>query len=777
LARGLEARSDASHAAFPTEGGSRSSGEGDHWLPGFGLPTLDETPFTAIEYHGELVVAGIVRMAGSQPVRGIARWTVGGWMPLGSGVDPAYALAVFGDRLIAAPWYGQVSAWDGSSWSPLPPAPIMNINALEVREGLLYAAGFTPDGRGGEWGRVASFDGVGWRVLGSDFDQPVQAIGFFRGMLVAGGSFRHNDATEVGYVAAWNGTNWIPMDQGIDAAQNGSVRAVQDYGDRLIVGGRFQSSAGQRTPGLAAWDGASWSPLAGAPDADVGDMLVADGKLYLAGNFGGETSSVATWDGSILRGTDDPLGYGYDVVHGLARFGGAIAAVGGFTSAGQNENARRVIGVAVMGPEGWHGLEHWDSSMHGLAHRWGAAEVHSAVVYRGDLIVGGDFEFAGEPPGWKDLHGLARWDGATWQSLAEGSGGQMTMAVFGENLIAAGYGVARWDGAQWHPMGQGLAGLIFALAEYQGRIYAGGEFRIGATNQPTTLAAWNGTEWSAVPGAPNSAEYNTPRVSALEVADGVLYVGGNFLGAANLASPSVVAWNGLVWKAVGTGMRGEVRALKEYRGDLYAGGFISSESGWSFEGLRRWDGTSWHSMGVENGGVQCLATFGNRLLVGGFQGVDHFVPGALGLVAWDGRDWSGFGAFAGTPYAMCQLGSDLIVGGRLNRAGDQAAFGLARWSGGEPPASNPSPSANFYVRSTMAADVASFSYSLPEAGRARVDVFDVRGRRIGTVLDREMPMGEGTLEWSPESPPAAGVYFVRIVQHGRAATARVVFLR
>jgi hypothetical protein len=76
-------------------------------------------------------------------------------------------------------------------------------------------------------------------------------------------------------------------------------------------------------------------------------------------------------------------------------------------------------------------------------------------------------------------------------------------------------------------------------------------------------------------------------------------------------------------------------------------------------------------------------------------------------------------------------------------------------------------------------DVARLEYSLPAAGRASVEVFDVRGARVATVLDRDLPVGEGILEWSPGNPPypTAGMYFVRLAHNGRIATARVVFLR
>jgi hypothetical protein len=780
----LAARSIASLSGV----GDLTSPENEHWSPEFGLPILDEYPSAAIEYRGDLVVAGMLRIAGGQPVNGIARWTSGGWQRLGNGVNPAYALAVYNDRLVAASWFGGLSSWNGEAWTSLPAPPITHVSALTVRDGLLYAGGHSPDGLGGEWGRVATYDGVRWTELGGIFDKPVLALGFFRGQLVAGGTFAKAGGNDCNYVARWDGASWLPLGAGIDPAASAGVRAIQEFGDRLIVGGWFDSCDGLATLGLASWDGREWAPLASAPAAYVEDMLVIDDRLYLAGRFAGVYSSVAYWDGTALNGTEEPLG---DWVLALATLGGRLTAVGGFTSAGRCPSVKRMVGVAVEGPDGWQALERWESDMHGLASNVGVGEVRSVVVFRGEPVVGGMFQLGGDPPGWKSFPGIARWDGQSWQHLGEGPAcSPWVLTVFGGDLISAGYyGTRRWDGERWHSMGQGMMGLVFALAEYRDRLYAGGEFRLNATGEQTTLAVWDGVEWRSVPGAPSAAEYNTPRVSALAVWDGMLYAGGNFLGAAAVSSSSVAAWDGRAWHAAGPGVRGEVRALQSFHGDLYAGGFMTHDAG--YQGLMRWNGTAWNSMGLVNGGVQSLAAHGERLIVGGFQGVDRFVPGSIGLVAWDGERWSGFGSgVRGLPYSMCSYGDDLLLGGTFTLAGDRPSFGFARWNatpgipeppiqldspGGPPAATAP----GLYVRSTLVTSLAQLSYSVPEAGRARLEVFDVRGVRVAALLDRVLPMGEGTMEWVPGAPPypASGVYFVRLTQNGRAATAKVVFAR
>ncbi|MGH3054870.1 MAG: T9SS type A sorting domain-containing protein, partial [Gaiellaceae bacterium] len=69
------------------------------------------------------------------------------------------------------------------------------------------------------------------------------------------------------------------------------------------------------------------------------------------------------------------------------------------------------------------------------------------------------------------------------------------------------------------------------------------------------------------------------------------------------------------------------------------------------------------------------------------------------------------------------------------------------------------------------------AFALPRGPSARVDIFDVMGRRVGeAALDRFPP---GTHEMRvPMSPrPASGVYFVRLTQGAKSNMRKVVFLK
>ncbi len=70
-------------------------------------------------------------------------------------------------------------------------------------------------------------------------------------------------------------------------------------------------------------------------------------------------------------------------------------------------------------------------------------------------------------------------------------------------------------------------------------------------------------------------------------------------------------------------------------------------------------------------------------------------------------------------------------------------------------------------------------FALPQAGPARIELFDVGGRRIATLLDGVSPAGERAVEWSGAgaAPAAPGLYLVRLTAAGSSLTRRVLVLR
>jgi hypothetical protein len=66
------------------------------------------------------------------------------------------------------------------------------------------------------------------------------------------------------------------------------------------------------------------------------------------------------------------------------------------------------------------------------------------------------------------------------------------------------------------------------------------------------------------------------------------------------------------------------------------------------------------------------------------------------------------------------------------------------------------------------------AFDLPEPAVVRLSVFDLRGRLMSSVLDRDMPAGSHRLWWDRRSLPD-GVYFARI-EAGRYRAVRTLVL-
>jgi len=73
------------------------------------------------------------------------------------------------------------------------------------------------------------------------------------------------------------------------------------------------------------------------------------------------------------------------------------------------------------------------------------------------------------------------------------------------------------------------------------------------------------------------------------------------------------------------------------------------------------------------------------------------------------------------------------------------------------------------------------SFTIEQAAKTRLDVFDVTGRAVVTLVDTELPVGRHTCTWdgtdSRGRSAAAGVYFVRLTSGTRTDQRRLIRLR
>jgi hypothetical protein len=335
------------------------------WLPlGTGLGAGGTVACLAV-YRNGLVVSGRFGDSGGAPGSGIAAWNGASWTSLGEGLaGGAHALAVYGDRLIAAgdPGAGDpasLRAWDGTAWRPFPGIYLEDVLALIPYGSSLVAGGSFTSAGGVAVNAVAIWDGGAWRGLGSGMSSglprtEVRALAIYNGELVAAGRFAAAGSFAAANIARWDGVDWIPLGSGLGGGASTCVSALAVYGGRLIAGGSFTTAGGAAASNIAAWDGSAWSPLgagvgAGA-EPPVRALAASGGRLVTGGSFatagGAHAPYLAAWDGarwaSVGAGFLDGSGAG---VEALVEYGGNLIAGGDFTSAG--DSSAVAVGVLV----------------------------------------------------------------------------------------------------------------------------------------------------------------------------------------------------------------------------------------------------------------------------------------------------------------------------------------------------------------------------------------------------------------------------------------------
>jgi hypothetical protein len=74
-----------------------------------------------------------------------------------------------------------------------------------------------------------------------------------------------------------------------------------------------------------------------------------------------------------------------------------------------------------------------------------------------------------------------------------------------------------------------------------------------------------------------------------------------------------------------------------------------------------------------------------------------------------------------------------------------------------------------------------FNYVVPEAGQAEIEIFDLTGRLVRTLLSAPVPAGAGSVSWDGRGGEGrtlpAGVYLVRLRLAGKSVTQKVQLMR
>jgi len=299
--------------------------------------------------------------------------------------------------------------------------------------------------------------------------------------------------------------------------------------------------------------------------------------------------------------------------------------------------------------------------------------VFAVTEFNGQLVIAGSFTRVGSVP----ASNIAVWDGSEWLALGTGlrydedqPGEASALTVFDGRLYAGGRfrlaggvavdAIAAWDGHSWSAVGSGdvVSDQVTALTVYNNTLVAGGHL----------VATWNGASWSDL--GLRTATYDY--LGSLLVVDGKLIAcGGNQLTTSGHTFQAIASWDGSTWSGLGDGLDHDAFALAVYEGKLIAGGF---------EGISSWDGAVWSEL-ESPGHVVTLATYDDRLIAATFQ----YAPlgGVLGhLAAWDGSSWTDLASQpVGEVDVLGVIEGDLIVGGVFSAIGETAGQGIASWDG------------------------------------------------------------------------------------------------
>lgn len=238
--------------------------------------------------------------AGGQVVNGTAYLEDGQWHPMGEGVDNAFAWSVIAahlhqdsvmisgsfQTLIGVPNTQRVALWNGSEWQS-----IGGVGAdqgvwgmLANEDGWTLASAFTQIGgiashgiarfRNGVWEDVCTYpDNEGYKVY--------TAIAKYQGQYILGGNI-NADFPELNEIGVLVNDSLRPMGTGI--LGDSWVNDMVVYDGKLFVAGEFYAGWGNPGSGIMTWDGTQWAdPIPGVQcTVQAFDLDVFDGKLFFS---------------------------------------------------------------------------------------------------------------------------------------------------------------------------------------------------------------------------------------------------------------------------------------------------------------------------------------------------------------------------------------------------------------------------------------------------------------------------------------------------------------
>ena len=721
---------------------------------------------------------------------------------------------------------GAVTAWD--------PGADGGILVLTADASTIYAGGYFDHIGGHTRASIAAIDAVTGAVTAWDPNTSAYSVWTIRvsgdtvyvggSFTSAGGQARNNLAALDRVTAA--ALPWAPT---VDF----EVTALCVSAGTVYLGGNFQTVGGVARPYLAAVDAvtgalAPWNPRA---DYTVRALAVDKDVVYVAGSF----KSVGEAPRPGLAAVDAGMGavLGWDArANGAARCVSVSAdrvfAGGLFTSVGSLERTGlAAFDLSSHTPTNWNPGPRTNVSFE-------SPTIASLVVAGSIVYAGGRFDTIGAEPR-RNLAALDAVSGAPILWNPEPDGYVDVLALEDNTLFAAGLfqniggqarrGLAALDvvSASARPWAPEPNDRVVALAPAGTRVFAAGRFTTIGGQARTGIAALDPTTGLATAWDAGSNDY----VSAIAVSGDELHAGGDFtmIGGktrAHLAELSVTTALAADWTCDASH---RVTHLARVGQTLYVGGVFSQLGGEQRLFLGSADASTGEVSGwapallyIYGGDpVQSLSAGGGSVLVGGyFAGVDSLpqsylagfgtdssTPVLLSLVEASADPghvrlmwYAGRGGVLATLYrrgpgttwsALERLESDgtgrivyedleVSPGARYGYRLGMLDFGREQFRGETWVDVPQAPQFTLMgIRRNPASDL-TVTFSLPDASPARLEAFDLAGRRVFSRHVGALGSGTHTVRLDDEAPPP-GVYVLRLTRGGQTLTSRAVITR
>jgi hypothetical protein len=519
-----------------------------------------------------------------------------------------------------------------------------------------------------------------WQALGAGVGTVPLALTVWNGKLVVGGTGNSNPADTDDNLLTYDGTTWTTLYGG---TSTGSVYCLGVLNGELYAGGNFviYPTVLDIATNLAHWNTAHglWENVAGPgtnPGQNVYCMTNWNGNLWVGTYYTQGTTGGDVWQFDGSSWTD--MVQTNSAVTCFQPFNGWLVAGGSFTVVGSS---------AIRSTMAFNGSVWFQIGSTGMD-----GEVTSLTVYNGGLYAGGYFSHADG----NLVNHVAGLNG-TWQPLGLGTVGGgasssvLTMLPLGSDLAIGGNftaadahtsnNMARWSGYHWAPFGGGSTQLggVLAMTPYNGRLIAGGTFDQSADPETPAhnVAGWDGNTLTSfgtgMDGQVNALKSYNLGIGINQTQE--LVAGGYFTHAGGTACSYIAVWdqkavniNPVNWAPLGGGLDGPVLAIER----ATVAGVANTYAGGNFTNhLARYNATSklWESIGAMDGTVYALRAYGGSLYAGGsFTHANGVLTG--GLARWDGTSWNSVGGFFnGTVYALEVYNGSLVMAGSFTGFG------------------------------------------------------------------------------------------------------------